>query len=111
MKSIVFGLSLVSAAVAQISVVGMSMVPVGNGAAAAAEATSTTAYGVAAPSTVTPAPTAGVYDKMPYAAYQAGGYKSLDCGYGYSKQSDGSCKPLSWVSRECFFFRTLLIRL
>ena len=46
--------------------------------------------------TATPAPS-NFYNVMPYAAYQSGGYKSLQCGYGYSKQSDGSCSPESWV--------------
>jgi hypothetical protein len=39
----------------------------------------------------------GFYDIMPYQSYQSGGYKSLECGYGYSKQNDGSCQPESWV--------------
>lgn len=112
MKSFVFGLSLVSAAVAQISVVGMSMVPVDNSAASESNPglsmsaptptpTGNGGYGgYAAPSQQTAPPSSSVdfYSIMPYSSYQAGGYKSLDCGYGYSKQSDGSCGQESWVS-------------
>jgi hypothetical protein len=43
-----------------------------------------------------PSPT-NFYNVMPYSAYQSGGYKSLQCGYGYAKQSDGSCSAESWV--------------
>jgi hypothetical protein len=34
---------------------------------------------------------------MPYTQYQQGGYKSLDCGYGWKKMEDGSCGRESWV--------------
>ena len=115
MKSIIFGFSLVSAAVAQISVIGMSMVPAETSAAAsgssgygsqspAVTATPTpsdSGYGGASPSVQTAAPVASTsdfYQVMPYSSYMAGGYKSLDCGYGYSKGSDGSCNKESWVS-------------
>jgi len=113
MKSFVFGLSLVSAAAAQISVIGMSMVPVANlpsgsnsGLSAATPAPTPTPTGnggyggYAAPSQQTAPPSSSVdfYSIMPYSSYQAGGYKSLDCGYGYKRQSDGRCGKESWVS-------------
>jgi len=113
MKSIIFGLSLVSAAVAQVSVLGMSMVPIdasGSPAASSSGASVTPTptptdggngggYGGAAPSVPTTAPSVGedFYSYMPYSSYQSGGYKTLNCGYGYSKQSDGSCHRESWV--------------
>jgi hypothetical protein len=35
---------------------------------------------------------------MPYESFKSGGYKSMDCGYGYYKGSDGSCNSKeSWV--------------
>jgi hypothetical protein len=35
---------------------------------------------------------------MPYSSYMNGGYKSMNCGYGYSKESDGSCQTQSWYT-------------
>lgn len=121
MKSVIFfGISsLASAAMAQISVVGVSMVSVDPSADAAsadaygAPTPAPTAYGTdtgaASQVTAPPSTSMNFYDMMPYSSYQSGGYKSLDCGYGYSKQSDGSCMPESWVSALeygcfCFFF-------
>lgn len=101
MKSVIFGLSAVSAAAAQI-VNGFSMVS-GPSTPVLSQPTPTATVGGAAsvyapPSQPTAAPSySNFYDYMPYTAYQSGGYKSLDCGYGYSKQSDGSCSPESWV--------------
>ena len=94
MKSIIFGLALASAAAAQVANGAVSMVPatptpVDNGAAAYSAPT-------AAPSA------SSFYDVMPYDSYMSGGYKSLDCGYGYYKGSDGSCQTESWV-RVIFF--------
>ncbi len=35
---------------------------------------------------------------MPYSSFMAGGYKSMDCGYGYQKGYDGSCTSTqNWV--------------
>jgi hypothetical protein len=35
---------------------------------------------------------------MPYSSFMAGGYQSMDCGYGYLKGHDGSCTSMaSWV--------------
>lgn len=115
MKSIIFGLSLVGAVVAQYA----SDASVYDGGASASATDSATdsasgSYPVAPtpapttlyigsyvpPSAPTPTPT-DFYQYMPYSAYQSGGYKSLECGYGYSKQDDGSCSQDSWV---CFFF-------
>lgn len=31
------------------------------------------------------------------------GYKSVDCGYGHGKNSEGYCTPLSWVRRLWLF--------
>lgn len=105
MKSILFGLSLASAAVAQISVMGVSMVPVDSETPAMSMPTPTptdmaAGYGYgAAPSQQTAAPSSSVdyYSIMPYSSMQAGGYKSMDCGYGWKKQSDGTCGKESWV--------------
>ena len=102
MKSIVFGLSLASAAVAQIAN-GVSMVSVTAAASAAPSAANNggaSGSGSAAPSQITAAPSSSAdsfYEQMPYSSYMGGGYQSLNCGYGYSKQSDGSCQSESWV--------------
>src|SRR6266404_253151 len=35
---------------------------------------------------------------MSYSSFMVGGYKSMDCGYGYQKGNDGSCTNMqSWV--------------
>lgn len=87
MLSFTFVTFLVGAAAAQLAPGSVSSVPV--------TATPTpTAYTPSAPSP------SNFYNVMPYSAYQSGGYKSLQCGYGYAKQSDGSCSPESWVRRE-----------
>lgn len=58
------------------------------------------AYTVAAasssapPSYYTPPPAA---QQMSYSSFMAGGYKTMDCGYGYQKMQDGSCQQQSWV--------------
>lgn len=50
----------------------------------------------APPSQYTPPPQSSA---MPYESFKSGGYKSMDCGYGYNKGSDGSCTSTeSWVS-------------
>ena len=37
-------------------------------------------------------------EAMPYSSFMSGGYKSMDCGYGYVKGSDGGCMSTqSWV--------------
>ena len=55
----------------------------------------------AAPASVyTPPPASSssydVYSAMPYSSFMAGGYKSMNCGYGYQKMDDGSCSAMSW---------------
>ncbi len=144
MKSILLGLSLVSAAAAQI-VNGVSSVPVPAASAPASGAASpgpssgaassvpaatpvppvaaATPVGAppSAPAVVTPAPVPGpqyggappppsqytappapgqdFYQYMPYDSWNGGGYKQLQCGYGYQKQGDsGLCVPYEWVS-------------
>lgn len=90
MKSIFFGLSLAGAATAQI-VNGLKMITL-------------TPSATQAPASTTEAPQAtstNFYERMPYSAYQSGGYKELPCGYGYVKQADGSCQPESWVRQIC----------
>jgi hypothetical protein len=48
-----------------------------------------------APPQYTPPPQS---EAMPYESFMSGGYKSMDCGYGYTKGSDGSCMSTeSWV--------------
>jgi hypothetical protein len=110
MKSIFIGLSLISAATAQI-VNGLSSVPVTAVASASAQSAATPApsasatppptqpsSGVAAQYTAPPAPGQDFYSYMPYSSMSSGGYSQLQCGYGYQKQGDGSCTQLSWVS-------------
>lgn len=110
MKSIFIGLSFISAATAQI-VNGLSSVPVTTAASASAQSAATPApssaptppptqpsSGVAAQYTTPPAQGEDFYSYMPYSSMTSGGYSQLQCGYGYQKQGDGSCVPLSWVS-------------
>lgn len=52
----------------------------------------------APPAQYTPPP-----QTMPYSSFMAGGYMSMDCGYGYNKGSDGSCTSTeSWVRNTHF---------
>lgn len=108
MKSVLLAFSLVGAAAAQGIVVDgpPSMIPsssvypsgqtspADNHASATSSYTSSSAYSQATP----PPSTDGGLSYMPYQSFKDGGYKSMDCGYGYSKSSDGSCKSMSWVS-------------
>lgn len=48
--------------------------------------------------TAPPAPGQDFYQYMPYDSWSGGGYKQLQCGYGYQKQADGLCVPYAWVS-------------
>lgn len=73
--------------------------------AAAAEATGAMmaqqAYGSGGGEVVQPTSTsADIYSAMPYQTMQAGGYKQLQCGYGWAKDSNGKCVQQSWVSRR-----------
>lgn len=121
MNAVVIGLALASVAAAQVangvSAIPMSMV---YGSAAPSQASG----GYAPPAaTYTPAPSGAynappsqytsapssydIYSAMPYSSFMNGGYKSLDCGYGYQKQSDGSCKAMSWVCSRSSLTRAL----
>ena len=60
-------------------------------------------YVSSTPSVYTPPPSAAPSSEssnaytsaMPYSSFMSGGYKSLNCGYGYSKDSNGACQPES----------------
>lgn len=94
---LLFGLSLAGAVAAQI-VNGPSMVALDNSGGGGAV-------------TPTPAPNpTGYLQAMPYPSFQAGGYKQLDCGYGYAKQGDGSCKPESWYTDSGCYGTTIIIQ-
>lgn len=116
--SLLFGLSFATAALAQIQVNGAgsiaaSLIPSNTATpASAAGSSSAPAATTSAASSASSAPasqitsaasydassaSAAAYSMMPYSSFMAGGYKSMDCGYGYSKASDGSCKSESWV--------------
>jgi hypothetical protein len=112
MRSNFIGLSLAVAATAQI-VNGLSSVPITTGTSSSAQYAVTptpsamTASSVpaqpsggaaAAQYTAPPAPGQDFYQYMSYNSMTSGGYKQLQCGYGYQKQADGTCAPLSWVS-------------
>ena len=106
MNALFFGLTLAGAATAQVVADGVSMVQfnpntMAYGAASypppqAAYTPPPAATYSAPPSAYTPPPP-DFYSTMPYSSFMSGGYKSLDCGYGYQKGEDGSCNPMSWV--------------
>jgi len=139
MKSIIFGLTFIGAAVAQ-SVNGVSSVPAstqasGSASGSSSQATSSQAsnsgsssYGYspaaytgspsssAAPSQYTPPPPASMsamysQQQQYYTSFMAGGYKSMDCGYGYQKGSDGGCSAMSWVCLDICTSQVVLIQL
>ena len=89
------GLALATGLVsANIEVLGVHYTAYDKGAAATA--TATRLANVVANATPTAAATAtetyDVYKQIPYASMTAGGYKELQCGYGWSKAQDGSGK-------------------
>lgn len=45
----------------------------------------------------TPPPTLAASQSAYYPQFTGGGYSSMDCGYGYAKDSSGKCTALSWV--------------
>lgn len=120
MKSIVFGLALASVASAQ-SVLGVSMVTLDTASTSSDASSSSAYYGSAAPaqytgatsssgyvppSMYTQAPSTASATDMSYSSFTAGGYSSMNCGYGYAKAYDGSCQMQSWVcasalNRKC----------
>ena len=107
MNSVVIALSLAGAAAAQIVAGPVSMVPASEvyGTAAPTAVDNSNQYSAPASQYTQPPATDGGYSDMPYSSFMSGGYKSMNCGYGYSKQSDGSCKAMSWVSFFDFFCR------
>jgi len=52
------------------------------------------------PSTMTWGPGEGPYQAMPYSWYQQQGKQQLECGYGWKKDSSGSCQKESWYQYE-----------
>lgn len=127
-SAFLLGLSLIGAASAQVAngVVAVPMPGLSAGSSAPAVTASASASGSASPSGSSPSPaqtspssyggssappnpqyTPPPYyetsSAMPYSHFQSGGYKSMDCGYGYQKGGDGSCQKMSWVrvKRSC----------
>lgn len=121
MNALFFGLSLASVAAAQVAngvsavpysmVYGTSAPATSTAAASSTDAYSQAAYTQAASSSasasysaITQAPSSSssydIYSAMPYSSFMSGGYKSLDCGYGYQKMSDGSCQAMSWWNTQ-----------
>lgn len=112
MNSVIIALSLAGAAAAQLVAGPVSMVPASqvyaSGTPTAAD--NSNQYSAAASSAVAssapasqytqPPATDGGQSAMPYSSFMSGGYSSMNCGYGYSKGSDGSCKQMSWVRRS-----------
>ena len=113
MSTILLGLAFAGAAAAQaVNVNGASMVTLSY-ASATTSASDNSYYGSSAPPQVTdyassttdtsnaqytpPPSTYDIYSAMPYDSMTAGGYSSLNCGYGYTKAYDGSCQAESWV--------------
>lgn len=104
MNSLLVGLSAAGYAAAQVAN-GYSMVsmPPGMnyyGSSAPPQVTDSatvTASGSYSMATAPPT-TTDFYSVMPYSSMTAGGYSSLECGYGYTKGSNGYCEAESWVS-------------
>ncbi|KAF8323684.1 hypothetical protein DL93DRAFT_2092401 [Clavulina sp. PMI_390] len=129
-KYLVAGLAIASAAHAQL-VLGASSVPadsttatpgstVSSSSPAATSTSSPSTTDTSSPSsTPAPGPTSmpaypsyEYTSAMPYSVMTGGGYKSLDCGYGYVKDSSGNCKPESWYSytnNGCYAQTTIII--
>ena len=115
MNSVLIALSLAGAAAAQIVAGPVSMVPSSqiyasptaqdNHVQQSSAAAYSSSSSAAASEYTQPPATDGGYSNMPYSSFMGGGYKSMNCGYGYQKQSDGSCKAMDWVSLlRAFFF-------
>lgn len=110
MKSAII-LSLVGATVAQmVNVNGVSMVTIAGSDATPTANNDYSYYGSSAPPQYTSDAASSSYAAPPsqyttppsynpseYSSMTSGGYKSMDCGYGYSKAYDGSCQSMSWV--------------
>jgi hypothetical protein len=124
MKSIFFSLALVGVAIADSSssaaassaYSSSSAAPSSSYGASASSyaASSSPSYGSSAPAytgssssyqappsqyTSPPAQSGdGYLNQMPYSTFLQGGYKSLNCGYGYKKDQGQACTPASWVA-------------
>ena len=120
MNSVLIALSLAGAAAAQIVAGSVSMVPASQITTMATAANNQGYYGSSSSSATSsadssvytqPPATDGGASMMPYSSFMSGGYKSMNCGYGYTKGSDGSCQQMSWVSSKFFdaLFRALII--
>ena len=64
----------------------------------ATDSSTVTASAAYSTATAPPTSTTDFYSIMPYESMTAGGYSSLECGYGYTKASNGYCEAESWVS-------------
>ena len=111
MNTVFVALSLAGAAAAQIVAGSVSMVPASMITTMASAANNNAQYGSSYGSTTdsasasmytTPPATDGGSSMMPYSSFMSGGYSSMNCGYGYSKASDGSCQQMSWVRAQRF---------
>ena len=111
MNSVLTVLTLAGAAAAQIVAGTVQMVPSsqiyatpssGDNHAAASDMPSSSSSAAPSEYTEPPHATDGGASDMPYSSFTEGGYKSMYCGYGHTKASDGSCQAMSWVSRTLF---------
>ena len=107
MLSLAVGLTFASYATAQVlSVIPMPVVSSSYGSASSSSPmaappaytmppSASGSSGYAPPAQYTPPPQT---QAMPYESFTAGGYMTMQCGYGYQKGSDGSCtSTMSWV--------------
>ncbi len=123
MNSVLTILTLAGAAAAQIVAGPVTMVPSSqvyatstpsagdNHVAASSSAPSYSSSAAPSDYTQPPKATDGGASDMPYSSFTNGGYKSMDCGYGHTKASDGSCQSMSWVSRTFFAAELLAWRI
>ena len=93
MNSLIVGLALAGGAAAQL-VNGASMVPAYQAnyySSSDASTTTAAAYSTASSSSM---------GQDYYTSFMSGGYKSMDCGYGYAKGSNGACTAQSWYQTQ-----------
>jgi hypothetical protein len=116
MNTILVGLSLVAAASAQWGEVAASGYAsasptpasydagcVSSGGSGCGDASASSSSS-ASSSTITAAPSSSsAYDQGYYTSFMNGGYSSMDCGYGYQKDSKGACTQQSWVRHFIIF--------
>ena len=117
---LVLGASSVPAPGSTASPSGPSATP--SSAQPTASASSAPAPPPSSPKAASPAPTSppqypseNYASYMPYNQMTNGGYMSLDCGYGYIKDSSGKCTMESWYSysgnqNECYAQTTVIIK-